>query len=121
VKNALEKTQTHKEEEGKNWQIMSKHNKVVYEYLKSHNMCVTCGRKTNGEHVRCEVCYEKYNRKRLKPFREKVQENKTYCSKCEKNTVKYSGLCDKCYGEVVIPEYLRGNSNAEKRSLSRVH
>lgn len=100
---------------------MGKHNKVVYQYLKSHNLCVTCGRKTNGEHVRCEVCYEKYNRKRLKPVIEKVQEKKTYCSKCGKNAVKSNGLCDECYEAVVIPEYIRGKAYAEKRSLSRVY
>lgn len=101
---------------------MGRHNKVVYEYLKSHNICVTCGRKTNGKHVRCDVCYEKYNRKRLKkPIKEKIQVEKIYCSKCGENIVKHSGLCDKCYGEVVIPEYLRGKANAEQRGLSRLH
>ena len=101
---------------------MGRHNKVVYQYLKSHNMCVTCGRKTNGEHVRCDVCYEKYNRKRLKkPIKEKIQVEKIYCSKCGENIVKYSGLCDKCYGEVVIPEYLRGKADAKQGGLSRLH
>ena len=101
---------------------MSKHNKVVYEYLKSHNMCVSCGRKTNWDKVRCSVCSDRYNASARRKAKEiKIQESLIYCNKCKKNVVKSNGLCDKCYGEVVIPEYLRGNSNAEKRSLSRVH
>ena len=101
---------------------MGKHNKVVYEYLKSHNRCVSCGRKTNGERVRCEVCYEKYNRKRLKkPSKVKVQIEKTYCSKCGENIVKHSGLCDECYGDVVIPEFLRGKRYAKQGGLSRIY
>ena len=104
----MEKTQTHKEEEGKNWQVMSKHNKVVYEYLKSHKMCVSCGRKINGDKVRCRVCLDRYSayaRRREKEI--KIQESLIYCNKCKKNVVKFNGLCDKCYEEVVIPEYLR--------------
>lgn len=90
---------------------MSKHNKVIYQYFKINRMCVTCGRKTNGEKVRCDVCYEKYNRKRLKPRKEsKIKATTIYCNKCKKKVVKFNGLCDKCYEEVVIPNYLRGKS-----------
>jgi predicted amidophosphoribosyltransferase len=87
---------------------MGKHNKVVYEYLKSHNLCVSCGRKTNWDKVRCASCSERYNRNaRLKARQIRIQKSYIYCSKCGKNVVKSNGLCDECYGEVVIPEYLR--------------
>ena len=87
---------------------MGKHNKVVYEYLKAHKICVSCGRKTNGERIRCNLCSDKYNRNaREKAKRIKIQESLIYCSKCNKNVVKYNGLCDECYEEVVIPEYIR--------------
>lgn len=90
---------------------MSRHNKVVYQYLKAHNMCVTCGNRTNGETVRCDVCSEKYNRNaRIRAREIKIQQLTIYCSKCGKNAVKYNGLCDECYGEVVIPDFLRSKS-----------
>ena len=101
---------------------MGKHNKVIYQYLKAHKICVSCGRKTNGEKVRCDVCSEKYNRNaRIRAREIKIQQLTIYCSKCGKNVVKSNGLCDECYGEVVIPEYLRGKAYAEQRSLSRVY
>ena len=98
----------HKKEEGKEYAKMGKHNKVVYQYLKEHNICVSCGRKNDGERVRCGVCSDKYNRNaRIRARELKIQQLTVYCSKCKQNAVKYSGLCDECYGEVVIPEYLR--------------
>ena len=101
---------------------MGKHNKVVYEYLKSHNLCVSCGRKTNWDKVRCNVCRNRYNANARRKTRErKIQESLIYCNKCGKNVVKSNGLCDECYGEVVIPEYIRGKAYAEQRSLSRLH
>lgn len=90
---------------------MSRHNKVVYQYLKAHNICVSCGRKTSGETVRCDVCREKYNRNaRIRERQIKIQESLIYCNKCCKNTVKFNGLCDECYGAVVIPDFLRSKS-----------
>ena len=93
---------------------------MVYQYLKINGMCVTCGRKTNGERVRCEVCYEKYNRKRLKPKEQKIKPLTIYCNKCKNNIVKHNGLCDKCYEEVVIPNYLRGNRKCQTKKLIMV-
>lgn len=102
--------QIHNEEEGNELQIMSKHNRVIYQYLKRNHICVACGEKTNGETVRCYKCNEKYNRNARRKTKElKLQESLIYCNKCKKNVVRFNGLCDKCYGEVVIPEYLRRN------------
>ena len=81
-------------------------------------MCVTCGGKNNTEWVRCSDCYDKYNRIRLKPQKIKVQMPKIYCSKCQKNIVKNNGLCDKCYGDVVIPSYLRGKRKCQTKKLT---
>ena len=101
---------------------MGKHNKVIYQYLKAHKICVSCGRKTNGERIRCDECSDRYNANARRRAREiKIQESLIYCNKCGKNVVKSNGLCDECYEAVVIPEYIRGKAYAEKRSLSRVY
>lgn len=100
----------HNEEEGNESERMSRHNRVVYQFLKRNHICVACGEKTNGETVRCYKCNQKYNRNARRKTKElKIQESKIYCNKCKKNVVKSNGLCDKCYKEVVIPEYLRRN------------
>lgn len=98
---------------------MSRHNKEIYEYLKNHKICVTCGRKTDGEKVRCDYCNDKYNRiARMRARQIKIQESTIYCNKCKENIVKYNGLCDKCYEDVVIPKYLtRGVTNGNTRVM----
>lgn len=101
---------------------MGRHNKVVYEYLKSHNLCVSCGRKTNWDKVRCASCSERYNRNaRVKAEEQRKIRLHKICYRCGSIISQTDKLCDKCYGEVVIPEYLRGKANAEQRGLSRLH
>lgn len=98
----------HNEEEGNESERMSKHNRVVYQFLKRNHICVACGEKTNGETVRCYKCNEKYNRNHRRRTKElKIQESLIYCNKCKKNVVKSNGLCDECYKEVVIPDFIK--------------
>ena len=100
---------------------MSSHSKLVYQYLKINKMCVTCGGKNDTDRVRCASCYDKYNRIRLKPNKVKVQMPKIYCNNCKKNVVKSNGLCDECYEDVVIPDFLKGKRYAKQRGLSRIY
>lgn len=93
------------------------------EEFKEKGLCISCG---NPLYKNSTVyCYKhvlanrKNNRKRKKPIERKYR--KTHCSNGGENTVKNIGLHDKGYGEVVIPEYLRGKTYAKQRSLSRVH
>lgn len=87
---------------------MSKHSKVVYEYLKSHNLCVSCGRKTNWDKVRRASCSDRYNRNsRVKAEEQRKIKQHKICYRCGSIMSQTDKLCDNCFDEVVIPDFIK--------------
>lgn len=91
---------------------MSDYSKIAYDFYKRNKICTWCGkRKTNGTRTICDRCSDlrKNNREKYKKAkRNRYIQKISACYKCGSNLSSIKGLCDKCYGEVVIPEYLRG-------------
>lgn len=92
---------------------MSDYSKIVYEFYKKNKICTQCRkRKTNGKITLCDVCNSKMKLRNKKKRLEKIKNDKrermiNHCYKCGIEMTVQNTLCDKCYGEVVIPDYIK--------------
>ena len=74
--------------------------------IKGETLCVSC-KERKREHREVARKYNAKYEKKLRIKRELMQKGRT-CYHCGELLNGRKGLCDKCYEEVVIPEYLRG-------------
>lgn len=92
---------------------MSEYRRLAYEFYKRNHICTQCRkRKTDGTRVTCDRCHSLNKMRNQKKREEKTKKEKPMrplntCYKCGEKVSSMNSLCDKCYGEVVIPEYLR--------------
>lgn len=98
-----------------------------HEFWKSIGLCTECHKvkPIKGETL-CVSCRErarsyktKYEKK-LKIKREMMRKGRT-CYQCGELLNGRKGLCDKCYKEVVIPDYIRSKKNATEERLPRLY
>ena len=85
------------------------------EFWKSLGLCTKCHKRKAENGSLCDKCRERIKNNRLKREKlAKIKERKErkiitkHCYKCGNTLDKYifKTLCDKCYEEVVIPEFL---------------
>lgn len=92
---------------------MSDYSRIAYEFYKNNKICTQCRkRKTSGRIIICDICdaNNKLRNKKKQPENRKIVKrelSKKRCYRCGSEMTVQNTLCDKCYGEVVIPEYLR--------------